>query len=306
MLIVVALGGNAFLRRGEAPEAEAQRHRAIEAARALAPLTFEHDLVVCHGNGPQIGVLAAERESDPHLGGGYPLDVLGAETQGMIGYWLVQELANAGVPEPVVGLLTQTVVDHSDRAFADPTERVGPMYDNAEAAELSVRRGWSMARDGAGWRRVVASPHPIAIVERPVIEQLARTGATVVCAGGGGVPVVRQGSGYLGVEAVVDKDMTAATLAIHLKADSLVILTDVPGVMEGFGTPDARVITELDLAAVEHRLPAGSMGPKVEACVHFVRQTGRAAVIGALSAATEVLAGSAGTRVVAGRPATLV
>jgi carbamate kinase len=291
--IVVALGGNALLERGERPDAVIQRRHVRRAAEALAPLTVEHQLIVCHGNGPQVGVLALESTADTALSEPYPLDVLGAETQGMIGYWLAQELRRAGVARPVVAVVTQTEVDDADPAFRSPTKFIGPVCDR-DGAAAAARHGWAFARDGAHWRRVVASPQPRAIVELDTIRVLADTGAVVICGGGGGIPVVHND----GVDAVVDKDLTAALLALSLNADRLLVLTDVPAVIRGYRTPAAApipIIEADDAAALE--FPAGSMGPKVEACVRFARATGRTAAIGALADAAAVLAGRAGTTV---------
>ena len=217
MRIVVALGGNALLMRGERADAAVQLHHVEAAARALAPLAAEHELVVCHGNGPQIGLLALESEADPSLARPYPLDTLGAETQGMIGYWLAQSLRNAGVRKPVLAVVTQTVVDKADPAFAAPTKFIGPIYDHVEADRLAEQNGWTMAADGPHWRRVVPSPEPLRLVEQESIGQLVSGGTIVVCAGGGGAPVVDNGQLH-GVEAVVDKDLTSAELAIALKS----------------------------------------------------------------------------------------
>jgi carbamate kinase len=297
MRIVAALGGNALLMRGEPADASVQLHHVEAAARALAPLAAEHELVVCHGNGPQIGLLALESEADPSLTRPYPLDTLGAETQGMIGYWLAQSLRNAGVRKPVLAVVTQTVVDGADPAFAAPTKFIGPVYDRAQADHLAEQNGWTTAADGAHWRRVVPSPEPLRLVEQESVEQLVSGGTIVVCAGGGGAPVVDDGRLH-GVEAVVNKDLTSAALAIALKADRLLLLTDVPAVMTDFGTPDAEPLRHLDLAELEDlTFPAGSMGPKVEACRRFVEATGSPAAIGALTDAEAIVRGVAGTTV---------
>ncbi|WP_112274075.1 carbamate kinase [Lentzea terrae] len=297
MRIVVALGGNALLMRGERADASVQLHHVEAAARALAPLAAEHELVVCHGNGPQIGLLALESEADPSLTRPYPLDTLGAETQGMIGYWLAQSLRNAGVRKPVLAVVTQTVVDAADPAFAAPTKFIGPIYDRDQADRLAGQNGWTMAADGPNWRRVVPSPEPLRLIEQESIEQLASGGTVVVCAGGGGAPVVDDGQ-LRGVEAVVDKDLTSAELAIALKADRLLLLTDVSAVMTDFGLPDAEPLRHLDVAELEHlTFPAGSMGPKIEACRRFVLATGSTAAIGALTDAEALLLGEAGTTI---------
>lgn len=301
MRIVVALGGNALLRRGDRPDAEPQRRNVLRAADALAPFAQHHEVIVTHGNGPQVGVLAMESATDPMLSQPFPLDPLGAETQGLIGYWLVQGLYNALPGREVVAVLTQCVVDPADPAFARPTKFVGPSYDEPAARALATERDWSVAADGAVWRRVVPSPEPREIVEAPSIRRLVEAGVLVVCAGGGGVPVVRGAEGALaGVEAVIDKDLTAALLAETLAAEALLLLTDVAAVETAFGSPDSRPIrsaTPTELRA--HGFPAGSMGPKVEAACRFAERTGGVAAIGALTEAVAVLEGTAGTRVVA-------
>ncbi|MEO8888413.1 MAG: carbamate kinase [Jatrophihabitantaceae bacterium] len=299
---MIALGGNALLERGEKPDATIQRHHVRRAAEALAPIAAEHELILCHGNGPQIGVLALESEADASLTRPYPLDVLGAQTQGMIGYWLVQELHNAGLTRPVVAVITQTVVDATDPAFAVPTKLIGPVYSHAEAAQLAARHGWTIAADGPSWRRVVPSPQPQQILEQESIARLVDAGTVVVCGGGGGVPITRDSTGRLtGIEAVIDKDLTAARLALALAADQLVLLTDVPALMQDFGTPQATPIPHLNLGQLaELQLPAGSMGPKIEACRRFVEFTGNTAAIGALTDAAAILAGNAGTTITSG------
>ena len=301
MRIVVALGGNALLRRGERPDAASQRHHVAEAAATLAPLTANHGLLICHGNGPQVGVLALESQADTELSEPFPLDVLGAQTQGMIGYWLVQELRNAGVTRPLAALVSQTLVDPADPAFGHPAKFIGPVYDEAAARAAVARLGWSVAADGPKWRRVVPSPRPLGLVEIDTIRALADAGTLVVCGGGGGIPVSRGADGRLsGVEAVVDKDLTAAALAISLAADRLLVLTDVPAVMRDFGTPGATPIRTIDAAALDGlSFPAGSMGPKIAACARFARATGHPAAIGALGDVAAILSGGAGTTITA-------
>jgi carbamate kinase len=301
--IVVALGGNALLERGEKPDADIQRRHVRRAAQSLAPLAADHQLIVCHGNGPQVGLLARESGADPALSLPYPLDVLGAQTQGMIGYWLVQELANAGVTKPVVALVTQTVVDADDPAFATPTKFIGPGYSHEQADEAATRYGWAMAVDGDRWRQVVPSPEPLRIIEQETIGTLVDRDVVVVCGGGGGAPVTEDSIGRLtGVDAVVDKDLTAAQLALTLAADRLLVLTDVPAIIRGYGTPGAEPIRTIDADTLaELPFPAGSMGPKVDACVWFARASGRPAAVGALTDAAEVLAGHAGTTIRPGR-----
>ncbi|TMM36718.1 MAG: carbamate kinase [Actinobacteria bacterium] len=300
--IVIAIGGNALLERGQRPDAAVQRTNALRAVQALAPLAEEHEVVITHGNGPQVGLLALESAADATLTQPYPLDVLGAQTQGMIGYWLLQALQNALPGRQVAAVVNQTLVSAADPAFDAPTKFVGPVYDEPTAHRLANERGWRVAPDGPYWRRVVPSPMPQRIVETRVVRLLLTSGAVVVCAGGGGVPVIRNESGQLqGVEAVVDKDLATAVLAESLEADALLLLTDVPAVLRGYGTPQAEPISRATPAALrQERFPAGSMGPKVDAVCRFVEVTGDLAAIGALADATLILAGKAGTVVTPG------
>lgn len=297
MRIVVALGGNALLQRGQQPDAEVQEANVRRAVASLAPLAVEHELVVTHGNGPQVGVLALQSASDPRLSTPYPFDVLGAQTQGMIGYWLLQAMQNAVPGRQVAAIINQTLVEAADPAFDNPTKFVGEVYERAEAERLAAERGWTIRPDGDRWRRVVGSPRPQRVIETRLIRLLLESGAVVVCAGGGGVPVVRDEYGELrGVEAVVDKDLTSAVLAEALDADALLVLTDVSAVMRGYGTPDQAPIrreTPAGLRSID--FPAGSMGPKVDAVCRFVELTGGFAAIGRLEDAAEILAGTAGT-----------
>jgi len=295
--IVAALGGNALLERGEKPDEDIQEHHVKQAVDALAPLARSHDLIVTHGNGPQVGLLALQSASDPALTRPYSLDVLGAQTQGMIGYWLVRALRGAAPGKSAGCLIGQTRVALDDPAFANPTKFVGPVYKESEARDLAAERGWVVRPDGAAWRRVVPSPEPLELVELPLIRVLLAAGALVVCAGGGGIPVVVDASGALrGVEAVVDKDLTAALLARAVDADALLLLTDVDAVIDGFGTPDARPIRHATPQQLRARsFPAGSMGPKVEAACRFVEATGKMAAIGRLDAAAALLRREAGT-----------
>ena len=297
MRIVVALGGNALLEGGERPDASVQARHVEAATASLARLAVDHELIVTHGNGPQVGVIAEESARDPNLSEPYPFDVLGAETQGMIGYLLLQGLENAMPGREVASLVCQTVVDPDDPAFSAPTKFVGPIYSKQQAARLVLEQGWPFRQDGEGWRRVVASPEPLAIVELASVEALIASGVTPICAGGGGIPVVRRPDGRLaGREAVIDKDLVAALLARDLKADALLLLTDVGAVMTGFGTASERPIGETTLAELRSlRLPAGSMGPKVEAICRFVEQGGAFAAIGRLDEAQLMLEGRAGT-----------
>ena len=301
MRIVAALGGNALLERGERADSAVQEAHVARAIEAIVPLARQHDLVLTHGNGPQVGLLAMESASDPALARPYPLDALGAQTQGMIGYWLMQALQNAGPGKPVACLVSRTVVSADDPAFARPTKFVGPVYDQARARELTAERGWQVGRDGPAWRRVVPSPEPAELLDLPMIALLLGAGVIVVCAGGGGVPVTRDGAGMLhGAEAVVDKDLTAALLAGAIDADVLLLLTDVEAVQDGYGTPQARPIHRACAAELRTRgFPDGSMGPKVQAACRFVAATGRMAVIGRLDDAQAMAHGKAGTVVTA-------
>jgi len=295
--IVVALGGNALLKRGEKPDASVQEANVARAVAALAPLAEDHELVITHGNGPQVGVLALQSASDPHLTTPYPFDVLGAQTQGMIGYWLLQSMQNHLPGRQVAAIINQTLVEANDPAFDNPTKFVGEVYTEQEARALATARGWTVKADGAHWRRVVGSPKPQRVVETRLIRLLLNSGAIVVCAGGGGVPVIRNERGQLqGVEAVVDKDLTTSVLAEALEADALLVLTDVPHVMRDFGTPQAEPILRATPAALQReRFPAGSMGPKVDAICRFVEVTGDMAAVGRLEDAVRIINGEAGT-----------
>ncbi len=304
--IVVALGGNALLRRSDPMTVEAQRANVRVAAQALAPLAEEHALVLAHGNGPQVGLLALQaaafRDVEP-----YPLDVLGAQTQGMIAYMLEQELGNL-VPyeKRIATILTMVRVDPADPAFADPTKFVGPVYPQAEAERLAAEKGWVFKPDGDLWRRVVASPEPQQIFEIDPIRWLIEKGAVVICTGGGGIPTMyRQGDErtLVGVEAVIDKDLASELLARTLGADLFVMATDAEGVYADWRTPEQRLlgwVTPEDIAAYE--FAAGSMGPKVEAATRFVRATGNRAAIGRLEDIGAIVDGAAGTNVVARLP----
>ncbi len=300
MRILAALGGNALLRRGEPVDADVQLRNIAAAIPALAALATQHELIITHGNGPQVGMLALESAADPALSAPYPLDTLGAETQGMIGYWLARELENALPTHEVVALVTQTVVDRHDRAFDSPTKFVGPVYDDATAHRLAAERNWRIARYGVAWRRVVPSPQPREIVELPIIRLLVDCGVLVIAAGGGGVPVTRGTDGCLhGVEAFVDKDLAAAVLAIALEVDMLLMLTDVPAVYEDYGTLDARAIPfATPMSLCSQSFEAGSMGPKVDAACRFVTRTGGRAAIGALTDAPALVDGQRGTLIV--------
>ena len=307
--IVVALGGNALLRRGEEPSAEIQRHNLRTATETLAELARQHSLIVTHGNGPQVGLLAMQSEAlldIPSL----PLDILGAQSQGMIGYMIEDELRDAldGARE-VATLLTQVVVEADDPAFENPTKPIGPVYEEATAQRLAAKRGWAVARDGEYWRRVVASPRPQRILEISSLRVLLDAGIVVICAGGGGIPVVAEESGgWRGIEAVVDKDLSAALLADQLDADALLLLTDVDAVYEDWESGRERPIRNTTPEALRAMsFAAGSMGPKVEAACQFIETAGhfrnargtesRVAWIGALGDADAMLRGEAGTRI---------
>jgi len=301
--VLVALGGNALLERGEPMTAANQRHNIAVAATALAPVAQQHQLVLSHGNGPQVGLLAlqasAYKDVEP-----YPLDVLGAETEGMIGYLIEQELGNRLPPEvPFATLLTMIGVDGSDPAFANPTKFVGPIYEKGAADALAADKGWTFKRDGASWRRVVPSPKPQRIFEIRPIKWLLEHGTVVICAGGGGIPTMWTGDDQrtlTGVEAVIDKDLASELLARELDADLFVMATDVDGIYTGWGSPDQRRIDEITPAELRtQQFPAGSMGPKVDAAAHFVETTGKRAAIGALDDIEKIVAGTAGTQIIA-------
>lgn len=300
MLVVAALGGNALLQRGQPLTAENQRANARRAAQSLAAIVRAgHRLVVTHGNGPQIGLLALQGAAyKPDEA--YPLDVLGSQTVGMIGYIIEQELENAlDHDRPVATLLTQILVDAKDPAFARPTKFIGPVYDRDEAHARAEAAGWSIAQDGDKWRRVVPSPIPQEIPDLGVLRLLLDQGVVVICSGGGGIPVLRLEDGSLtGIEAVIDKDAASALLARELGADALLLLTDVPAVMRDFGTDRQRAIGDITPEeAMELDLPDGSMGPKVAAAAEFATRGGMGG-IGRLDEAAEILEGRAGTRIV--------
>jgi carbamate kinase len=304
MRVVVALGGNALLQRGQPLTADNQRTNARTACVALAPIALEHELVVSHGNGPQVGLLALEAAAYPDVEP-YPLDVLGAQTEGMIGYILQQELGNElPFEKRLASLLTLVEVDANDPAFENPTKPVGPMYTKGDADAAAAEKGWIFKADGDGYRRVVPSPVPKRIFGLEPLEWLLEKGSVVVCAGGGGIPVmyvdepVRAGRRLVGVEAVIDKDLASALLAIDLHADALVIATDVDAVYTDWGTPDQRAIrratpTELEASTFAE----GSMGPKVRAACMFAERTGGAAAIGSINDIEALLHGEAGTTV---------
>jgi carbamate kinase len=303
MRVVVALGGNALLKRGEPMTAEAQRGNVKTAAPALAAVAGKHQLVLSHGNGPQVGLLALQAASYTEVEA-YPLDVLGAQTEGMIGYILEQELGNLlPVEVPFATILTMVEVDPTDPAFKEPTKFVGPVYDKAQADRLAADKGWVFKPDGNFWRRVVPSPEPRRIFEIRPIRWLLDKDVVVICAGGGGVPTMFLPDGQrtlVGVEAVIDKDLASQLLAREVGADLFVMATDVDGVYTGWGTPQQRKLDRVTPSELR-QLPfaAGSMGPKVEAAIRFVETTGNRAAIGGLSEIEAIVAGEAGTQVVA-------
>jgi carbamate kinase len=302
MRVVVALGGNALLQRGQPLTAENQRANARTACRALAPLALEHELVVSHGNGPQVGLLALEGAAYTEVDT-YPLDVLGAQTEGMIGYILQQELGNElPLERRLASLLTLVEVDPEDPAFGNPTKPIGPIYTKDEADALAAEKGWAFKPDGESFRRVVPSPVPQRIFGLEPLEWLLEKGCVVVCAGGGGIPVmyldepVPAGRRLTGVEAVIDKDLASALLASDLHADALLIVTDVDAVYSGWGAPDRHAIRRAAPSALEaSEFAEGSMGPKVRAACMFVEQTGGFAAIGAITDTAALLRGEAGT-----------
>jgi len=303
MRVVVALGGNAILRRDQQMTVANQRASIAAACEPLSRLAAEHELVVSHGNGPQIGLLALQAAAYDHISE-YPFDVLGASTEGMIGYLIEQELGNRlGNERAVTTLVTRTEVDPSDPAFADPTKFVGPGYADADAAAATEQHGWTMKRDGSRMRRVVASPQPLQILELRPIQWLLEKGAVVICAGGGGVPTVRSdgiAEGHAdvlaGIEAVVDKDLASAVLARDVGADLLIVATDVRGVfVDWHGADERRIVRAHPDALDPLEFPAGSMRPKVQAAVQFASERSGTAVIGSLEEIDEMLAGRAGT-----------
>jgi carbamate kinase len=299
MRIVIALGGNALLRRGEAMSADNQRENVITAAQQIARIAPNNELVIAHGNGPQVGLLALQNAAYSQVSP-YPLDVLGAETEGMIGYMIEQELGNLlPIETPLATILTQVEVDAADPAFKTPTKPIGPVYSKEDADRLSTEKGWSIAPDGDKFRRVVASPRPKRIFEIRPVKWLLEHGTIVICAGGGGIPTCYDKAGKLhGIEAVIDKDLCSALLAEELNADLLVIATDVSATFIDYGKPTQKAIASAHPDELERLgFAAGSMGPKVQAACEFARNTGKVAVIGSLSDIEAIVQGDAGTRV---------
>jgi carbamate kinase len=302
MRIVVALGGNALLKRGEPMTHDVQRANIRVAAQALAPVAGEHELVLAHGT--QVGLLALQASAYKEVEA-YPLDVLGAQTEGMIGYMIEQELGNLLPFEtPFATILTMVEVDPYDPAFQNPTKFVGPVYDKEEADRLKTEKDWVFKQDGARWRRVVPSPLPRRIFEIRPIRWMLEKGTVVICAGGGGIPTMYDSAGHrwlTGIEAVIDKDLASELLAREVNADLFVIATDVDAVYLDWGKPEQRKLGTVTPAELRsYNFPAGSMGPKVDAAVQFVERTGKRAAIGSLAEIGEIVAGTAGTNVVAG------
>ena len=302
MRVVVALGGNALLKRGEPMTAEAQRHNVRLAAPMLASVAQQHQLVLTHGNGPQVGLLALQTAAYTDAAP-FPLDVLGAQTEGMIGYVIEQELGNVLPPDaPLATILTMIEVDPDDPAFANPTKFVGPVYDRSQAEQLAAEKGWVVKPDGKFWRRVVPSPEPKRIFEIRPIRWLIEKDAVVICAGGGGIPTMFEDGNdevLVGVEAVIDKDLAAELLAREVDADVLVMATDIDGVYRGWGTPRQHRIERATPDQLRgSAFASGSMGPKVEAAIRFVERTGNRAAIGALAEIEAIVTGDAGTQVV--------
>jgi carbamate kinase len=297
--LVVALGGNALLKRGEEQTSENQRRNVREACKELAPLAKEHQLVITHGNGPQVGLLALQSASYKEAEE-YPLDVLGAQTEGMLGYAIQQELGNLLPTESSLAtILTMVEVDPDDPAFENPTKPIGPIYSEHEARRISEEKGWSISKDGSSWRRVVPSPEPHRIFELRPIHWLLEKGAIVICAGGGGIPTAYNSEGSLeGVEVVIDKDKASALLARQLGSRLLILATDADGVYRDWGTESQELIqttTPEEISKMDFE--PGSMGPKVEAACDFVMRTGERAVIGALTDIAEMVDGKAGTQI---------
>ncbi len=302
MRVVVALGGNALLKRGEPMTAEAQRANVVVAATQLRPVAEKHQLTLSHGNGPQVGLLALQAAAYEDVEA-YPLDVLGAQTQGMIAYMMEQELGNL-LPEdaPMATILTMTEVDPDDPAFENPTKFVGPVYTKEQADALKAVKGWTFKPDGEHWRRVVPSPEPKQIIEIRPIRWLIEHGTVVICAGGGGIPTMfsKETDNYLtGIEAVIDKDLASELLARAVEADVFVMATDVDGIYLDWGTPEQRKLEKVTVSEIKNwEFPAGSMGPKVDAAIRFVEETGKRAAVGSLNDIEEIVEGNAGTQIV--------
>jgi carbamate kinase len=298
MRVVIALGGNALLKRGEPLTLAAQKANIEQACRAIADIAIQHSVILTHGNGPQVGLLSLQAAAF-NAQDNVSFDVLGAESEGMIGYLLEQQLMNCLPQQKIATLLTQVVVDAADSAFQAPTKFIGPTYAPQQAASVQAAHpDWRMAKDGEYLRRVIASPQPQRILEIRTIQLLVREGVLVICCGGGGIPVIQQDGFYRGVEAVIDKDLAAALLAEQLEADCLLMLTDVPAVMKNWRTPQAEPIRRMSVAEITAQsFAAGSMGPKVSAAARFAKNTGKTAYIGALADAPLILKNQSGTAI---------
>ncbi|MHA2688165.1 carbamate kinase [Vibrio harveyi] len=296
-IIVVAVGGNALLQRGEVMSCENQQKSIAQTATSLAELSKNYRLVLVHGNGPQVGLLSlqnnAYKDCPP-----YPFDVLGAETQGMIGY-LIQQGLNAAIEDRyTTTILTRIVVDENDPAVADPSKFIGPVYTEEQAKQLAEANHWVVKPDGSHWRRVVPSPKPQEILEIKAIKDLLEKEHLIICGGGGGAPVIEKDGAYVGFEAVIDKDMTAALIAEQIGAEHLLILTDGTHVCLNWGTPQEQKLENVTIEQIkQYSFPAGSMGPKVDACCQFVEKTGQSGHIGDLSFALEIIEGKSGTHI---------
>ncbi|WP_448516185.1 carbamate kinase [Pseudothermotoga sp.] len=307
-LAVVAIGGNAVNRPGEKPTAENMLSAIEEAMGYLVDMLDEYDIVITHGNGPQVGNILIQQEMAKEVIPPFPIDVNDAQTQGSLGYMIVQALRNRlaerGLNREVAALITQIVVDKNDEAFKKPSKPVGPFYTEEEARKLMMEKGWIMKEDaGRGWRRVVPSPKPLDIVEKEVIQMLLKNDVIVVAAGGGGIPVVRENGKLKGIEAVIDKDRASALLAREINADELIILTGVEKVALNYGKPNQTLLDKLTVEEAtkylkEGHFPAGSMGPKIEAAIDFVSAIGRTCLITDMKKLKEALSGKTGTRVV--------
>lgn len=307
-LAVVAIGGNAVNRPGEKPTAENMLSAIAEAMGYLVDMLDEYDIVITHGNGPQVGNILIQQEMAKEVIPPFPIDVNDAQTQGSLGYMIVQalrnQLAERGLNREVAALITQIVVDKNDEAFKKPSKPVGPFYTEEEARKLMMEKGWIMKEDaGRGWRRVVPSPKPLDIVEKEIIQMLLRNDVIVVAAGGGGIPVVRENGKLKGIEAVIDKDRASALLAIEINADELIILTGVEKVALNYGKPnqtfvDTLIVDDAMKYLKEGHFPAGSMGPKIEAAIDFVSATNKTCLITDMRKLKEALSGKTGTRIV--------
>ena len=298
MRIMLSIGGNALLKRGEAMSEATQQKNIAEAVRSMGSILNEHEVLITHGNGPQVGLLALQAENYKDVSA-YSLDILGAESQAMVGYMLLEALQQAHPNKRFVNIVTRSLVSCDDPAFDNPTKFIGAVYSKERALEMAKWHHWSVKPDGQYWRRVVPSPEPIEVLEAGAIESLMQAGFTVIAAGGGGVPMVRDEAGTLyGVEAVIDKDLAASLLAQALGADLFLIVTDVDAVYTHFGETDARAIYQTTPDELsECFFPAGSMGPKVKAASRFVKRTGHRAAIGSLSEIEGLLLGTKGTQI---------